>query len=832
MKKNKTKIISRRDFLKLAGLTAGGVTAGHFLFSELMAVPEQLLEKVARSTGKESWVNTICRQCPGGCGISIRRIDGIPVYVKGNPIFPVNRGGVCPMAHTSLEVLFNPDRVSNPLRRTGKKGQGHWEDIEWEEALDTLSQHLRDLVNKGEGDKIAIINGDSSPLIKRLCQHWINTVGSPNYFEDEGLLQNSIAVQLSQGIQKIPAYDFTNSKYILNFGSNFLEEGLSPVHYQNIFSHFRSGKVEASTTLVSIDSRINLTVSNSNRWIPIYPGTYGALALGIANVLIVNDLYDKEFVRKQCSGFDSFHDAKGYDHIGFESYVRANYYPEKVSEITGVPTQTIIKLGEEFGTHKPAIAISGEASRFTTNGSFAQWSVYCLNALIGNIQKKGGIFFTPPSAELTFPDIKGESNRNTSPLSTKIGSEVGATSLFGDITIDQFAEALITEDSDKIDTLLIIDSNPVFHSRNKETMIKALHTVKNVIYLGIFINETAKHCDLILPDHSYLEKMDISGPLPGLTFSHVGFQRPVIKPIFNTKQSGDILINLGKAVMGTESFPWKDYKTAVRSWFEALYKSGDGTIISKYSDKEWIKYLQERGWKLHQYESFKSFLKLLTKNGGWWKPGDSLLPNKKIYQTESSKFEFFSSTLQKRLLQLSAQMEGTSSLEKQERLLSNLNISARGDELFLPHYEKTITPNNLNEFPLILTVSQLLTNREGKGASQPSLMEMVGIQVGRYWKSWIEINPKTAAEYQLNDRDLVWVESSSGRVKTEVRLFQGIRPGVVHMALGLGHTSYGQFGTGIGANATDLIENNFDFVSNTPALNGTRVKISSVRMDT
>lgn len=832
MKKDKTKIISRRDFLKLAGITAGGVTAGHLLYSELMAVPERLLEKVARSTGKETWVNTVCRQCPGGCGISVRRIDGIPVYVKGNPIHPVNRGGVCPMAHTSLEVLFNPDRIQNPLKRVGTKGRDQWEEVEWEEALGALTQNLQELVSKGESHRIAIINGDSSPLMKKLCRHWLKNLGSPNYYESEELMQNSTAVQLSQGIQETPAYDIANSRYILNFGSNFLEEGLSPIYYQNIFGHLRSAGEKAKSTLVSIDSRTNLTAASSDRWVPIRPGTYGALALGIAYVLIVDDLYDESFVREKCFGFGSFHDEDGFEHIGFESFVRANYYPERVSDITGVPTQTIIRLGEEFGTRSPALAISGDASRYTTNGSFAQWSVYCLNALVGNIQQKGGVFFTLRVPELGFPDSQPDSRTDPYPSPPKIGSEEGVPSLFGDVTADQFAEAVVSEDSGMIDTLVIIGSNPVFHSRKKEIMIQALHSIKNVIYLGILIDETAKHSDFILPDHSYLEKMDISGPIPGLTFSHIGFQRPVIKPVFNTKQSGDVLIDTWKAIVGDSSFPWKDYKTTVRTWLEILYRSGEGTIISKSSGPEWIKYLKERGWKLQQYDTFKSFLKLVVKNGGWWNPGDPTRSPEEIYQTESQKFEFFSTTLQKRLTELSAQKEGDSFLEKQERLLSSLNVSARGDDLYLPHHETPTTQRSPEEFPLILTVSQLLTNREGKGASQPSLMEMIGIQVGRYWKSWIEINPKTAAEYRLHDRELAWVESSSGRIRAEVRFFQGIRPGVVHIPLGLGHTSYGQFGTGIGANVTDLIENNFDFISNTPALNGTRVKISTARMET
>jgi len=128
MEDKKIKLISRRDFLKLAGLTGAGVTAGHLFFSDLMAVPRELLDNLTRKTGQETWINTVCGQCPGGCGIIVRLIDGIPVYVRGNPHYPVNRGGVCPMAHTSMEVLFNPDRVRNPSIQTGPRGGGRFKE--------------------------------------------------------------------------------------------------------------------------------------------------------------------------------------------------------------------------------------------------------------------------------------------------------------------------------------------------------------------------------------------------------------------------------------------------------------------------------------------------------------------------------------------------------------------------------------------------------------------------------------------------------------------------------------------------------------------------------
>ena len=826
MKKDKIKHISRRDFLKLAGVSAGGAASAFLFPSDLFAVPQRVLDRLANGKGLETWQNTVCRQCPGGCGISVRKIDGIPIYVKGNPIYPVNRGGVCPMAHTSMEVLFNPDRLKNPLVRKSSKSKREWDSIEWNEALSSLSKRLKDLINKGEGHRIAIINGDDSPLMRSLCQYWMKVSGSPNYFEDEHLIDHSIPAILSQGMNKTPAYDQINSKYILNFGSNFLEEGRSPVYYQQIFGHIREVTYRERTTLVHIDSRINLTASNSDRWIPIRPGTYGPLALGIAHVLIVDGLYDEAFIEDHTFGFKPFKDKSGRDHIGFETYIRGNYYPEKVSQLTGVPAETIIQLGEEFGTRRPAVAIADDASKYATNGSFTQWAVYCLNALIGNFSKEGGIFFQPSIPQAPFPNPELDQSGKQSLSRPKVGENMDSPTLIGDISFDQFANGIVSSDPGQIDTLIIIDSNPLFHSRQKEKVIKALQKIENVVFIGAFMDETAIHADVILPDHSYLEKNDIHGPVPGLMFGHVGIQQAVLEPLFNTRQSGEVLVALGKEVFDTRLFPWNHYDELVNEHLRAIFESGEGTIMSESTYTEWIVYMKERGWRLQQYQSFETFRKLLVKNGGWWNPINPDRPLSDIFQTLSGKFEFVSSMLQKKLTELSNSVEGSSPAERRDRLLSSLHISARGDDLFMPHNESPFTREKSEEYPLILTVSQLLTNREGRGATQPSLLEMVGIQAGRYWKSWIEINPETGQEFGLKDEESAWVQSAQGRIRADVRFFQGIRPGVVHIHLGLGHTSYGRFGTGIGINVTDIIENNFDSLSNIPALNGTRVKVS------
>ena len=828
MSKNPIRIISRKDFLRQAGLTVGGISAGSLLFTELMAVPQSVLERLATSRGEESFVNTICGQCPAGCGLSVRRMDGIPIGINGNPISPVNRGGVCPMAHSSLESLFHPDRVHEPLARTENGVGADWQSTSWDSVMQLVGSRLRNAVEGGAGHRIAMINGSSSSLTAQLCRYFMSQIGSANYFETGLPEASSLPVRMSHGTDYTPIYDFANAQYILNFGSNLVEEGNSPVYFQRMLGDGMTADRDSRLTMDYIDSRLNLTAAKADKWVPIQPGTYGALALGVAYVLIVDRLYDTEFVRRNCSGFQSFEDEHGQAHMGFEAFVKVNYYPEKVAEITGVSAKVIIEFGESFGAKQPALAIAGEAVRSAINGAFAEWAVYCLNALVGNIQQPGGIYFKQPGLQFDLADKAGFDERTT-----EFKSAVGSTRSDGSIEsisgVDQFLKSVAESPAGLIDTLIIIDENPLYQSRQKEIVRQALSKIGQVVVLGSILDETAQLAHVFMPGHSWLENTDLTGTVPDLFFNHVGYQQPVIEPLFDTMATGDVLLALGKQAKGSQDFPWNDNSALVDTQLQVLFESGEGAVISEQMDARWLAQLHERGWQLQQYDDFREFKNLIQENGGWWDPIVSSIPKRELYQSKSGKFEFVSSYLQAQLVELSKGSTGDSDAERLDSVLTVRGISARGDHLLLPHHEALTTGHG--EYPVVLTTSWPLTNRFGHGAALPTLLEIVGIQSENYWQSWLEINPLTAQANHLEDHHTALVESAAGHLEVKVRYFEGIRPGVVHLHMGLGHTNYGRYSNGVGVNATDIIENKFESLSGAPALNGTMVKLTPAMKD-
>ena len=209
------------------------------------------------------------------------------------------------------------------------------------------------------------------------------------------------ASYLTQGIYSSPAYDFENARYILSFGSGLLESYWSPVQALSAYGHFRRGNPERRGKLVQIEPRLSITGIKADEWIPIQPGTEGMLALGIANMMIKEGLYNKDFVSTFSFGFENWTDASGKEHLGFKEFVLSEYDPDVVARRTGVPIDSIIRLAREFASNQPSLAI-GYRDR-----PFHQMAVSILNGLVGNIDTSGGVLI-PRNTFLfnPFPPLK------------------------------------------------------------------------------------------------------------------------------------------------------------------------------------------------------------------------------------------------------------------------------------------------------------------------------------------------------------------------------------------------------------------------------------------
>ncbi|MBI3004412.1 MAG: molybdopterin-dependent oxidoreductase [Ignavibacteriales bacterium] len=813
--------IKRRDFLKLFGSLSGAVVLGEYALDEVMELPEGIIELAKNGPGVETWQNTICGLCPAGCGMRIRLIDGIPVYVKGNPIYPINKGGLCPLGLNALHSLYHPDRLKRPMRKNQSAGTSGWEDVSWDEALKTVSDKLVELRNTGKPHHVAFLGHEENGLMKRLIERFMQAYGSPNYYQCSSAQNNVVPYALLHGHTTMPTYDILNARLIVSFGSNFLEEGYSPIYYTKLYSHHE----EQRTRYVQIESRLSLTAANADQWVPILPGTYGALALGLAYVLIREELYDKEFVQQRMVGFEDRVDRSGTRHVGFKNMVLGNYYPEKVEELTGVPSSVILQLGREIGNTRPSLVIGDHGAIDNTNGTYSAMAVHSLNALLGNFEKEGGIFFVdePPFGGFkSVPlDATARKGRSQDPIGLSKGNAFPLTRF----SIESFTKNVLSGTPYPIDVLFVLGGNPLFSALNQKEFSQALQKIPLVVSFDNMLNETSEHAHVILPHDHFMESWGEVSNVTSVGFTHVGMQHPVISRVYDTRHTGDVLIDLAKRIGGqvSRAFPLKNYEEELKRALNGVYNSGTGAIVTEGVGTHWIQFLRQRGWQIGQYASFDEFWDRLIKQGGWWNPIRKTKRWGQVFRTRSQKFELSSQALREGLDKLVVKTGKTNSAQDREFVLSQLNISARGDTVFLPHHEPV--PYEV-DMPLHLITFRVLSVRDGQGAALPMMQEMFGHSVRRYWQSWAEINPKTAELQHVRDGDWILVQSDAGNLKVKAKVSEGIMPNVIAIPFGLGHTSLGRYAKGHGVNPNSIMKNLYDMLSGKPATQATKVRIS------
>jgi len=801
--------INRRDFLTAIGIAGGGTAlafgprGGQKIFRALWGQ-----DWVEVPTGLERRVNSICQQCPGGCGITVRLVGNRAVKIDGNPLYPINRGGLCPKGQAGLQSLYGPDRIRGPLKRTGARGAGRWEPISWEEAIKTVRERLGELKRQGRPYSLAIMAGETRGLMRVLLERFLMAFGSPNYIPVSHNLEVGPvdAFYLMQGLREGLVYDFEEASYILSFGCDLLQSYWSPVQIHRAFGQLRRERGRRAH-LIQIESRLSITASKADEWVPIRPGTEGALALAIAHHIIREGLYDEEFIKNRTFGFEDWVDGAQVKHQGFKDLVLKEYPPGIVSQITGVPVNDIIRLAREFATNRPAIAI-GQRTDIAS-----QMAIHALNALVGSIDRPGGILcareIPPPKLEEIEPAEGAQV--------THIARPAAAEYPLADYLLETFQDRLLKGEPYKLEVLFLYQTNPVFYSIDPEVLTRALINIPFIVSFSPFMDETSQLADLILPDHTYLEKWQ-DDPIYNLKgYPIIGLRKPVVDPIYNTRHTGDVLIQLAQSLGGSlgQAFPWKDFQECLYDYFQGLFEQGRGDLIGQEFEEAWVKLLARGGWRAPTYQTMEEFWQGLQERGGWWDPIYYFGEEGRIFQTPSKKFEFFSQILLERLSHL------------KDGELKALGIKGREDKLFLPHWTPAREEKE-GEYPFILNLYQPLVLAGLPDPNQPFLLDITATASAESWESWVEINPEVAKELGLSYGDAVWVESSRGRERFRVRITEGAMPEVVNIPLGLGHKAYGRWVKDIGKNPLRLLNKHLDPLTGRPSLNTTRVKLYPV----
>ncbi len=762
--------LQRREFLKVTlasgaavSVGNGGVQLGHVL--------EATGEDEVVPGGTEKYVTTACTRCSGGCGVRVRLIDERAVTLEGNPRHPVTGAGVCAVAQASLQALYSPDRVRGPLRRVGKRGAGEWQAIGWEEALTTVARRLEALRAAGEPDALAILLGQREGPTPELFRRFAQAYGTPHVLESAAPDAGELALWAAQGIRAPVAYDLENAQYLVSFGVPLLDGWWSPVRQMRALAEIRQGRPGRRGKLVQLEPRLSPTAARADEWVPLVPGTEGALALGLANVLVAEGRYDRAFVAEHTFGFEDWSDEAGA-HPGFRTLLLKEYSPATVARITGVPEDTISRIALEMASFGPALAIGPAGCGADLQGAVA---VHALNALLGSIDRPGGALVAPAAPAAAWPAVVPDAVAQRGLAARPLGGTRPAGSA-GFVALTETGVR-------RPKALLFWGADPAFTGPDPAGLAHALGEIPFVVSFASLLDESSAYADLVLPDHVFLEAWQEVHPSPAAPRPVVAFAQPVVKPRHDTRAAGDVLLDLTRRLGGSipAAFPWKEYADVLKAHAAALQQATSAGAIFAAAPSAAD---PADAASPAAPQSFDDYWSDLLARGGWigvpYRYGEWA----RVFRTPSGKFEFYSHALRDALPA----------------------ARAGGDErAYLPHWTPREEPGDPASFPLRLHAFTTLALGNGASANEPYLQEIVAPHLNVAWDAWVELHPATAARFGIRDGDRVWVESPVGRAGVRAKLWQGVMPDVAAIVLGQGHRQLGRYAQGTGANAAVLL---------------------------
>ncbi|MGB9081421.1 MAG: molybdopterin-dependent oxidoreductase, partial [Desulfuromonadaceae bacterium] len=276
--------MKRRTFLQLSGMTAASALLAGCQSKNEKLIPFLVPPDEGVTPGRAVYYASSCGFCPAGCGILVRVSEGRAKKVEGNPDHPVNRGRLCARGQAILQELYHPDRVQQPLKRTGPRGSGEFQKISWKEGLGILTARLKELQREEAAGSLAMMTPQLSGSLASLVGNFMRSFGSSHHVSFELLAPDWLrqASRSSFGQSALPFYDLAETRYLLSFGADFVESHLSPVQYGNAFGRMRQERDTVRGHFTYVGGRMSLTGASADRWMPARPGSEGVLALGMA----------------------------------------------------------------------------------------------------------------------------------------------------------------------------------------------------------------------------------------------------------------------------------------------------------------------------------------------------------------------------------------------------------------------------------------------------------------------------------------------------------------------------------------------------------------------
>ncbi len=516
------------------------------------------------SSSETEVYKTVCMLCFQVCGINAYVKDGKLIKVEGMTEHPFSRGVVCPRGWQLPDYVYSPDRLKYPI----KKKNGGWSRISWDEALDSIAKNLQEIKSQYGAHAVAFSVGSigaENIEISAFAQRFRGVFGTPNFFSIEAHCFRSRIMARLLTFGTYPLEDPDNSECIILWGHN--PEASEPPLASRI-----SQTIDRGSKLIVIDPK-RIPLATRGIHVQLRPGTDCALALAMMNVIMEEDLYDRDFVEKYTSGFDRL-----AEHV-------KDYPPTKVGEICGVPAADIRKISRVFAEAKSASIIQGINSLDQhINGFQNNRALAILHTITGNYDVPGG-WATNPFMRLTDLRVPVEEEpigANAHPMFRRLW---GMESPYGQQML--LADVILTEKPYPIKAMIVSGGNPAAAWPDSHKLREAFTKLDMLVVMDLFMSETAQPADIVLPVCSSLEKLGLAynyGLTGGMPYALLS--RKIIEPLGESWPDWKFYSELGRRMDYGEYFPWNSDGEVV----EMLLKASGITLKQLEDNPEGLWY--------------------------------------------------------------------------------------------------------------------------------------------------------------------------------------------------------------------------------------------------
>ncbi len=547
-------------------------------------------------------VYSLCFMCTVRCPIQVTVENDQVAWVQGNPHVPGIDGALCAKGSAGPALLNDHERPQYPMIRTGPRGSGQWRRATWEEAYDHVADRLREVMDK-YGPQ-SVLFGERANLNTHISKTFMKALGSPNHFTHDALCKGSV----NTAFRTLTGYtdaqvgiDYANTRHIVMYGRN-LFESLEIKAINNLLAAMDRG-----ARLTCIDPRVSITATKADRYWMIRPGTDLALNYALIHVILKENLYDIPYVNRWVLGLNEL-----------RSFVEP-FTPGWAEQETGIAADEIVRFAREISREKPSVVFHyGYRGAHHPHEIYFRRSLVILNALMGSIETKGGLFFKKGPKAAGRGDIGKYVDQDlpkvSAPRFDGSGRDVFPIADASHGNPQRLAHAILHEDPYPIKALIANRFEPLMSIPDTGATKKALDKLDLIVTIDVNFSEIAWHSDVILPESTFLERSDSLQPVAGLK-PQVYMRRQAVTPRYDTKPGWLILKELAQRLNIGQYFPYETIEDI------------------------WNFQLKDMGVKIEDFES-KGFVSLASEPILWDRE------NGIQFKTPSGKLEFVSSLLE------------------------------------------------------------------------------------------------------------------------------------------------------------------------------------------